>query len=101
MGEVRINFAGFDYARTTADGSTLVTNVTLHMPPSIAQRHHVDSAFRCPGLRAVYYTAASYARTLRAEDDATDASFSDGELTAVGTPQQVETRFPSRIRVHC
>jgi len=33
--------------------------------------------------------------------DATDASLSEGELTAVGTPQQVETRFRPRKKGRC
>jgi len=31
--------------------------------------------------------------------DTPSASYSEGELTAVGTPQQVATRFPARKRV--
>lgn len=46
-------------------------------------------------------TAAAKGNSLVMAGDATDASFSEGELTAVGTPQQVATRFPSRKRVGC
>ena len=43
-------------------------------------------------------TAAPNDNSVVRAADATAASFSEGELTAVGTPQQVETRFPSRKR---
>jgi len=51
---------------------------------------------RCP-LRE--NTSASSENLFALAVDATDESFSDGESTAVETPQQVATRFPIRKRV--
>ncbi len=52
---------------------------------------------KCPA--EVVFTDARVENLELQSGDATDASFSEGELSAVGTPQQVETRFPSRKRV--
>ncbi len=51
-----------------------------------------------PELRSVEFTAAPNDNSQLLAVDATAASFSEGESTAVGTPQQVETRFPNRVR---
>ena len=50
-------------------------------------------------LLAVENTAARNGSFFVQEVDATAASLSEGELTAVETPPQVATRFPSRKRV--
>jgi len=82
------------------DGSTVLRTTALRSPPSVARRHQIDCAIRCLELRAVDSTAAPTDNSVLRAVDATDASFSDGELTAVGTPQQVAARFPSRKRIH-
>ena len=47
-----------------------------------------------PKSAEVDFTEASWSPTLLAEVDATAASFSRGELTAVGTPLQVDGTIP-------
>ena len=48
---------------------------------------------------AIVFTEASYHVNDIAAVDATDATFSKGEKTAVGTPQWDAPHFPSRQRV--
>jgi len=55
--------------------------------------------YRMLELRSVDSTAAPKDNSTLLAGDATEVSFSEGELTAVGTPQQVATRFPSRKTV--
>ena len=87
------------YRVLTQDGSSLVTNAAIRRPPNIAPRHQFDHAFDCSELRSVDFTAAANDNPVVRAVDATAASFSEGELTAVGTPRQVATRLPTRKRV--
>ena len=75
---------------------SLVTNAAFRWPPIVAQRRRSDCAFHGPELRSVELTAAFSDNSLLRAVDATAASFGEGELTAVETPPQVATRFPSR-----
>ena len=77
-------------AFVTQDGY-LVTNAALRRAPSVDQRHQCDYTFCCPELPSVTSTAAANDNSFLRAVDATDASFSKGESTAVGTPQQIAT----------
>jgi hypothetical protein len=54
----------------------------------------LDYTIHTPELQSVDLTAAAKDNSTLLAVDATDASFSEGELTAVGTPQQVDGTIP-------
>ncbi len=61
----------------------MVTNFALRKRPGVAQRNHLDYAFDFPQLPSVDCTAASQARTVGAEVNATDRSLKTDEMWAV------------------
>jgi hypothetical protein len=59
----------------------------------------LDYTLQSRELTSVEFTAAAEDNAQLQAVDATSASFSQSELTAVGTPKQVATRIPNRKRV--